>query len=106
MKERRQYKRFVFPLSVRIDTMIAGKKEVLDFVTRDISISGIYVATLTSFAKGTQFNLNFTLPTDNLKGLKNMESLKKCTGKMVRSTIYGFAIQFDKECPIESLKTL
>jgi hypothetical protein len=106
MKDRRQYKRFLFPPPVRIETMIAENKKVLDFVTRDISTSGTYIATLTSFPKGTQFNLDFTLPTDELKGFKNMESLKTCTGKMVRSTHYGFAIQFDKECPIENLKAL
>ena len=106
MKERRQHERFIFRLPVRLESMTTGRKEVLDLVTRDISGSGTYIATLTSFPEEAQFNLDFTMPTDNLKGFKNIENLKKCKGKMVRSTHHGLAIQFDKECPIESLKVL
>ena len=106
MIERRQYERFMFQLPVRVETIILDENKVLDLFTRDISVSGTYITTLTSFPKEAQFNLDFTMPTDNLKGFKNIENLKKCTGKMVRSALYGLAIQFDKECPIESLKAL
>lgn len=106
MKERRQDKRFMFRLPVRLELVKFDRNKVLDLFTKDISTSGTYIATLTSFPENTQFNLDFTLPTDNLKGFKNIESLKKCTGKIVRFTHHGFAIQFDKECPIESLKAL
>jgi hypothetical protein len=106
MKERRQYERFTFPLPVRIEAITSGRKKVIDFETRDLSASGIFITTLTSFPEETRFILDFTIPNDNIKGLKDVESLKGCTGSMVRSTPHGIAIHFDRECQIESLKAL
>ncbi len=106
MTERRQYKRFTIPLPVRLKAMNTGKKEVLDLEARGISYSGTFIPTLTFFPKGTRFILDFTLPSDNLKEFKDIKSLKGCTGSMVRSDPQGIAIQFDKECQIEGLKTL
>ena len=51
MKERRQFERFMFPIPVRIETMMTGRKKVLDLVTRDISVSGTFFPTLTLFHK-------------------------------------------------------
>jgi hypothetical protein len=81
-------------------------KKVLDLNTRDVSASGTFIPTLTSFPEGTRFNLDFTIPTDCIKVLKGMKSLKSFKGNMVRSTDHGMAIQFDRECQIESLKAL
>ena len=106
MKEKRQYERFTIPLPVRLETITLGRKEVLDFETRDISVSGIFITTLRSFPEGTRFILDFTIPSDNIKKFKGVKSLKGCTGSMVRSTPHGMAIQFDRECQIESLKAL
>ena len=103
MKERRQYERFTIPLPVRLETIELGRKKVLDLETRDMSASGTFITTLTSFPEGTRFILDFTIPSDSIKGLK---SLKDCTGSMVRSTPHGMAIKFDRECQIESLKAL
>jgi len=106
MKERRQYERFAFLLPVRIEDLTSGRKKVVDLATKDISASGTFITTLTSFSEGTRFILNFTIPIDSIKGLKDVKSLRGFTGSMVRSTPYGLAIQFDKECQIESLKVL
>ena len=106
MKERRKYNRANIALPVRLETISLDRNKVLDLVTKDISYSGTFIPTLTSFPKGTRFNLDFTLPSDNLKEFKDIESLKDCTGKMVRSTSEGLAIQFDRECQIESLRSL
>ena len=106
MKDRRQYERFTFPLPVRIEAITSSRKKVIDFETRDISASGTFITTLTSYPEGTRFILDFTIPNDNIKGLKDVESLKSCTGSMVRSTPHGIAIHFDRECQIESLKAL
>jgi len=106
MKERRQYDRFPFPIPVRIEDLTLGRKKVVDLATKDISASGTFITTLTSFSEGTRFILNFTIPIDSIKGLKDVKSLRGFTGSMVRSTPYGLAIQFDKECQIESLKVL
>jgi len=106
MKERRQHERFTFPLPVRIEDITSGKKKVVDLATRDISASGAFITTLTSFPKETRFILDFTIPSDSIKGLKDVKSLRGFTGSMVRSTPYGMAIHFDRECQIESLKAL
>jgi len=106
MEERRQYERFTIPLPVRLETIELGRKKVLYLETRDISASGTFITTLTSFPEGTRFILDFTIPSDSIKGLKDVKSLKGCTGNMVRSTPHGMAIQFDRECQIESLKAL
>ena len=106
MKKRRRYERFTLPLPVRIEAITSGRKKVLDLYSRDISASGIFITTLTSFPEGTQFFLDFTIPTDSIKKLKDVKSLKGFMGSMVRSTPHGMAIHFDRECQIESLKAL
>ena len=106
MKERRQYERFSFPLPVRLKAMTTGRKKVIDLYTRDLSVSGTFITTLTSFPEETRLTLDFTIPTDSIKKLKDVKSLMGYTGSMVRSTTHGIAIQFDRECQIESLKNL
>ena len=106
MKERRQYARFNISLPVRLEAFALDTKKVLDLDTRDISFSGVFINTLTSFPEGTRFILDFTLPIDNLKEFKDIKSLKDCAGSMVRSDSNGIAIQFDKECQIQGLKAL
>jgi hypothetical protein len=106
MKERRQFARFSIPLPVRLESITSDKREVLDLETRDISYSGTFIPTLTPFPEGTRFILDFTIPTDNLKNFKDINSLKGCTGSMVRSAPHGLAIQFDRECQIKGLKAL
>lgn len=104
MKENRRYERLLIPLPVRLETITSSKKEILDLETRDISASGIFVPSLRSFPEGTRFILDFTIPGENINQFKGVKSLKGCTGSMVRSTSHGMAIQFDRECQIESLK--
>ena len=106
MEEKRQYARLNIPLPVRLETISLDRQKVLDLVTRDISYSGTFISTLTSFPEKTRFILDFTIPSDNLEKFNDIESLKGCTGSMVRSTPYGIAIIFDRECTIESLKAL
>jgi hypothetical protein len=61
----------------------------------------------TSFPEGTRFFLDFNIPRESFDVLKEgTKSLRGYTGSMVRSTPYGMAIKFDKECQIESLKSL
>jgi hypothetical protein len=105
MKERRQYARLTISLPVRLKTITLDGKKVLDLETRDISYSGTFITTLTSFPEGTRFILDFTVPSNNLKYFKDIKILKRCKGSMLRSTPNGIAIQFDKECQIEGFKT-
>ena len=106
MKDKRQYERFSFPLPVRLKAMTTDRTKVIDLYTRDLSVSGTFITTLTSFPKETRFTLDFTIPTDSIKKLKDVKRLKGYTGSIVRSTTHGIAIQFDRECQIESLKAL
>ena len=103
MIETRQFIRYPLPLPVRLETIGLDTKEVLDLKTRDISASGAFISTLTTFAEGTRFIMDFTIPSDNIKQFKYIKSLKGCTGTVVRSTLEGVAIHFDKECYIMSL---
>jgi hypothetical protein len=104
MKEKRQFERFTLPLPVRLETMTTARKKVLDLETRDISASGTFIDTLTSFPKGTGFIMDFTIPSDNIKEFKYVKSLRGLTGTIVRSTSKGVAIHFDRECYIMSLR--
>jgi hypothetical protein len=96
----------MFALPVKIETMMTGRIKVLDLATRDISVSGTFITTLTSFPERTRFILDFTIPSDSIKGLNDAKNLRGYTGSMVRSTPHGMAINFDRECQIEGLKAL
>ena len=106
MKDKRQYERFSFPLPVKLKAITIDRKKVIDLYTRDLSVSGTFITTLMSFPEETRFTLDFTIPTDSIKKLKDVKRLKGYTGSMVRSTSYGMAIHFDREYQIESLKAL
>ena len=106
MKERREHKRLNIRLPVRLNVMNGAGIMALDLEARDTSYSGAYIPTLTSFPEGTRFVLDFTIPSDNLKEFKDIESLMGCAGRMVRSDPHGIAIEFDRECQIEVLKEL
>lgn len=106
MSERRQYTRLTIPLPVRLKTLNIEKEMVLDLAVKDISYTGTFIPTLTSFTEGTRFIMDFTHPSDKLKDFNEIKKLKGCSGTLVRSDSHGVAIQFDKECRIESLKAL
>ena len=107
MKERRLYKRFPARLFLKLEGITSSRKRVLDLATRDISASGTFIITPTYFLEGTRFFLDFTITGNSINGLKeDTKRWKGYTGSMVRSTPYGIAIKFDKECQIEGLKAL
>lgn len=106
MLEKRQYGRFPFPFTVRLVTLTTNGKEVLDVVTKDISASGTFIPTQTTFPEGTKFILYFTSPDSNNKKHNHLKRLKCFIGRLVRLTRHGIAIQFNRECQIESLKAL
>jgi PilZ domain-containing protein len=106
MKERRKYDRLSFPFPVRLETMSTNGKKVLDLTTKNISASGTFIPTLTSFPEGTRFILTLTFPSNKIQALKSVRCLNGCKGSLVRSTPHGIAIQFDRECRMECLKIL
>lgn len=95
MKKRRQFERFVFPLPVRLKPMGSERTKVLDLNARDLSASGTFIPTLTSFPEETWFILDFTIPTNSFKNFKGIKNLKGFKGNIVRYTAYGMAIHFD-----------
>jgi hypothetical protein len=106
MKEKRQHKRHTISLPIKLKHLTSDSKEVYDVVTKNISASGIFIGAPMLFPHGTRFILDFKIPSDHLTEPVDVESLKGLTGRMVRSSPQGMAIQFDKECPIESLRAL
>ena len=106
MEERRQYKRFASNLSARLEAITPGSKKVLYLETKDISTAGAFLYTKEFFPKETQFILDFTIPTNRNKELKNAKILKNWTGSLARFTPHGMAIHFNRECQIENLKDL
>jgi len=106
MIEKRQYERLSFPFPVRLETMTTNGKQVLDLTTKDISASGTFVPTLTSFPEGTRFILTLTFPSNKIQALKTVRCLNGCKGSLVRTTSQGIAIQFDRDCQMECLKVL
>ncbi len=103
MNDLRQFERFPLTLPVRVETHISDKKQVFDLKTRDISASGVFLYTLKSFSKGTNFKLNLTVPNERIKKVTGAHSLIDCEGSVVRSTPSGVGVQFDKDCRISSL---
>jgi hypothetical protein len=106
MKERRLYKRFPARFPIKLEAITSSRKRVLDLSTRDISVSGTFIITLTSFPERTRFFLDFNIPSGIVKSLEDTKRDRSYTGSMVRSTPYGMAIKFDRECQIEGLKSL
>lgn len=106
MTERRQYERLSYPFPVRLETMFAYKRKVLDLVTKNISASGTFILSSESFPEGTRFVMSFTFPSNKIQKLKTLKRLNGCIGSLVRSTPDGIAIQFDRECQMECLKIL
>ena len=96
MKERRQHKRLNIPLPVRVNVMNGSGIMALDLQAKDISYSGTFIPTLTSFPDETRFILDFTIPGDNLKDFKDVDSLIGCTGTMVRSDLTVLAYSLIK----------
>jgi PilZ domain len=106
MPERRQYERLSYSFPVRLETMFAYDKKVLDLVTRDISASGTFIPTSLFFLEGTRFVMSFTFPSSKITKFQTLKTLNGCIGRLVRSTHHGIAIEFERECQMECLKIM
>ena len=106
MIEKRRFKRFNLPLPVRLETLESEREEVLDLFVRDISYTGTFIPALRVFPVGAKLKLDFTHPSDIHIKIKDIDSIKNCAGKVVRSEYNGIAIKFNEECKIESLKAI
>jgi len=104
LEEQRKYQRFPLTLPVRIEPITSNRKQVFEFRTRDISASGAFVDTTSSFSLGTRIKMNLTGKSQRIKDLTGAQILIECEGNIVRATPKGMAVCFDKECQILSLK--
>ena len=104
MEDRRQFERFEIALPARMETIVLDKKQIFEFKTRDISASGAFIDTKSPLSKGTRFKLNLTSQSKRIKEVTGAQSLIECEGIVIRSTLKGIAICFDKDCQILSLK--
>ena len=103
-KEQRQHKRFAAKLPVKLEAITSSRIRVLDVETKDISATGafIYTKEASFLPEDARFILNLTIPSKSIIKLKNMKGLEERVGSMVRSTLQGIAIRFDRKCQIMS----
>jgi len=106
MKNRRKFERFPLSLPARIVTNDSSRKQIFKFKTRDISSAGAFIDTTEKFSEGTQFKMDFTVPSKKIKELTGTMSLIECEGSVVRSTDYGMAVRFNGNCQIFGLKSM
>jgi len=106
MKERRKVERFPLSLLARIETNDSSRKQIFEFKTRDISSSGAFIDTTEKFPEGTQFKMDFTIPSKRIKEITGALSLIECEGNVIRSTEHGMAVRFNGECQVLGLKSM
>jgi len=82
------------------------RKQIFDLETRNISAGGAFINTIEQFPEGTRFKLDLTVTSEKIKELTGAKSLIESEGSVVRSTLTGVAIQFDRDCRIMSLRGL
>jgi len=101
MKEKRLYKRFSAKLPVKLQAIASSRKRVFLVETKDISAVGafIYTKEASYIPDDTQFILDSFYPKKSTIKLKRLKQLKNCTGTVVRSTLEGIAIRFNR--PVE-----
>ncbi|MGD8315836.1 MAG: PilZ domain-containing protein [Syntrophobacterales bacterium] len=105
MEERRMYERFQLSLPARLEMNTAGKKEVFELQTKDVSAAGaLLVGTRERYRAGTRCHLELIVASEKIKELTGAQGLIKIEGTIVRSTPDGVAICFDGDCQILGLK--
>lgn len=102
--DKRKYERFEIELPARMETNSSNKKQVFDLATKNISASGAFVSTKSSFVDGSRIKMSLKTQNRKIAELTGSQCLIECEGSIVRTTSSGVAVCFDKECQIISLK--
>ena len=105
MMEKRQYERFDIELHARMEAATSNRKQIYDFVTKNISASGAFVSTNSPFPEGLPIKMTLTTNNQRIGELTGSQSLIECEGCVVRCTSMGIGICFDKDCQILGLKS-
>ena len=104
MEERRKYERFDFRLPGKIEVVSAGKQEVLDLLTSDVSPGGAFFHTAKPIAEGAGVKVRLVVGSERIKEMTGGgQGLIKVGGTVVRSGPTGMAICFDAKYQIVPL---
>ncbi len=103
---KRKYERFDIELPARMETVSSKKKQVFEFVTKNISASGAFLSTNSPFSEGIAIKMSLATQNKRIAELTGSQCLIECEGSVVRTTPTGMAICFNKDCQIMSLKGL
>lgn len=104
--DKRKYERFEIELPARLETIVSNRKQVYEFITKNISASGAFVSTNSSFSDGSRIKMSLKTQNKRLAELTGSQCLIECEGSVVRNTLKGVAICFNKDCQIMSLRGL
>jgi len=101
MKEKRRYERFSVQLPLNLKLLTSSRTRRLDVETKDISASGafIYTKDASYIPDDTRFLIASSYAHISDIKLKKWKRLENCAGTMVRSTLEGIAIRFNR--PVE-----
>ena len=101
MKEKRRYERFAVQLPLNLKLLTSSRTRRLDVETKDISASGafIYTKDASYIPDDTRFLIASSYAHIRNIELKKWKRLENCAGTMVRSTLEGIAIRFNR--PVE-----
>ncbi len=109
MKERRKLERYKLQASTKIEAISpAGKKEMLQLQTRDISAAGAFFTSKKPISEGVHVSLELVLSMEKFQQLigKRSRIELKINGAVIRSDPEGIAVIFDKKYKIRALTNL
>ena len=105
MIKKRRSDRFDLQLHAQIKILAEGEKgdEKLEFVTQNISSSGVFLNHTKSLPVGTQMEISIVLPLDQLKKLEGDKVQVTLKGMVIRVEKSGMAICFDEQYKLSAL---
>ena len=105
MSEKRKMERFTLQLMARVSVQgLDEDKQVIEFLTKNISAGGAFIQTPGPLHVGTQLNIEVLLPIGEIKKVKGEMALIKVTGSVIRTDEKGMAISFDEDYRILPLQ--
>jgi hypothetical protein len=101
MAEKRQISRFAIqiPAQLVVDGE-DGPQEPCDYLTRDISSKGAFLITDNPLPVGTRLSVQFSIEHRSARSKKTLLTRLKTTGQVIRNSLEGMAIYFDRQCKI------
>ncbi len=79
------------------------KKEIIDLLTSNVCSGGAYFPTEKPLSEGTDVNIDFSLPKEELSKSYSKQALIKVHGKVIRVESKGMAVSFNTDFEIKSV---